>query len=189
MLKTGVIFARFQVLHLKQVEYMLGAKMRCQKLYVGITHPDIVSFASTSELDIHGITKRDNPLSFIERYQMLLGVLEEFGVKREEFEIIPFPISQPDVLLQYAPQDATYLMSVTTPWDAERLHILEKLGLTTEVLSRKTDLERSVNGTLVRKLIAEGGEWRPYVPKSVAEYIVNNGIDKRIQDVHYRFES
>ena len=188
MLKTGVIFARFQILHLKQMEYILAAKMRCQKLYIGITHPDIVAFAATSELDTHGITKRDNPLTFIERYQMLLGVLEEFGVKRNEFEIIPFPISHPDVLTQYTPNDATHFMSVTTPWDAERLHILEKLGLRTEILSRKTDIERDVNGALVRKLIAEGGEWRPLVPKSVAEYIIKHRIDIRIQDIFNRFE-
>ena len=189
MLKTGVIFARFQILHLKQMEYVLAAKMRCKKLYIGITHPDIVAFAATSELDTNGITKRDNPLTFIERYQMILGAMEEFGVKREEFEIIPFPVSHPDLLLQYTPGDAVHFMSVTTPWDAERLHILEKLGLKTEILSRKTDIERGVNGTYVRKQIAEGGEWRHLVPKSVAQYIMDNGIDRRIRDLFFRFDS
>ena len=40
MVETGVIHGRFQVLHLKHMEYLLAAKMRCQTLYIGITHPD-----------------------------------------------------------------------------------------------------------------------------------------------------
>lgn len=40
MVEKGVVNARFQVLHLKHMEYLLAAKMRCQKLYIGITNPD-----------------------------------------------------------------------------------------------------------------------------------------------------
>ena len=189
MFNKGVIFARFQIPHMKHLEYILAAKMRCKKLYIGITHPDIISFAATSSLDINGITKRDNPLTYIERFEMLLKVMEEFGVRREEFEIIPFPISQPDLLLQYAPQDATYYLNVSTPWDAERLHILEGLGLKAEVVWRKTATERGVTGSQVRTLIAEGGEWQQYVPKSVSEYIKDNQIDRRIQSLNHIYTS
>ena len=45
---TGVVHGRFQVLHLKQMEYILAAKMRCQTLYIGITHPDIAAYPATS---------------------------------------------------------------------------------------------------------------------------------------------
>ena len=44
MTEIGVIHARFQVLHLKQLELILAAKMRCKKLYIGISHPDIMNF-------------------------------------------------------------------------------------------------------------------------------------------------
>ena len=40
MIETGVINGRFQVLHLKHMEYILAAKMRCNKLYIGISNPD-----------------------------------------------------------------------------------------------------------------------------------------------------
>jgi len=187
MRKPGVVFARFQILHLKQMEYILAAKMRCSKLYIGITHPDIVQFAASSDQDIHGVVRRDNPFTYIERYEMILRAMEEFGVKRHEFEIIPFPISHPDVLDQYAPRDAIYYLNVTTPWDAERMQIIENLGLKTEILWRKTDEERGMNGNRIRSLIAESGEWQQYVPKSVAHYITDNGIDHRIQELHYNF--
>ena len=40
MTRTGIVNGRFQVLHLKHMEYILAAKMRCDKLYIGITNPD-----------------------------------------------------------------------------------------------------------------------------------------------------
>ena len=40
MTETGVVNARFQIPHLKHIEYVLAAKMRCRKLYIGITNPD-----------------------------------------------------------------------------------------------------------------------------------------------------
>ena len=103
MTETGVIHGRFQVLHLKHMEYLLAAKMRCRTLYVGITHPDISANPATSPLDEHGTTKTDNPLTYIERYEMIRDALLDFGVKREEFEIIPFPISSPAQVPAAAP--------------------------------------------------------------------------------------
>lgn len=36
MIDIGVVYGRFQILHLKHLEYILAAKMRCRKLYVEI---------------------------------------------------------------------------------------------------------------------------------------------------------
>ena len=70
---TGVVHGRFQVLHLKEMEYILAAKMRCRTLYIGITHPDISAYPATSALDEHGTTRLDTPLTYIERYEMIPG--------------------------------------------------------------------------------------------------------------------
>ena len=176
MVEAGVIHGRFQILHLKHMEYILAAKMRCRKLYIGVTHSDIVSFAATSVNDLHGTTKRDNPLTFFERFEMIQEALKDFGVGREEYEIIPFPVSQPDLILQYAPKDAVYYMS------------LQKLGVETEVLWRKGQDERGITGSEVRKLIAEEKEWQQYVPKTVSEYITKHGIEERIRGVNYLYD-
>ncbi|WP_199413554.1 hypothetical protein [Coprococcus sp. AF21-14LB] len=50
MVDVGVIHGRFQILHLKHMEYLLAAKMRCKKLYVGISNPDD-SYIKESEND------------------------------------------------------------------------------------------------------------------------------------------
>lgn len=187
MVETGVVFGRFQVFHLKQMEYVLAAKMRCKKLYIGITHSDIVSFAATSPLDQHGTTRKDNPLTYLERLEMIQGALLAFGVKRKEFEIIPFPISQPDLILQYAPKDATYYMSICSEWDEEKYRILQSIGVRVEVLWRRDREESGITGTAIRRMIAEGGDWQQYVPKTVGEYITGHGIDQRIRQMHYLY--
>ena len=40
MIEKGLVYGRFQIMHLKHAEYILAAKMRCQRLYIGITYPD-----------------------------------------------------------------------------------------------------------------------------------------------------
>ena len=79
MAEIGVIHGRFQVLHLKHIEYMLAAKMHCQKLYIGITHQSDLELG-ISNSDKHGIRKSDNPLTYLERYEMIHDALLDFGV-------------------------------------------------------------------------------------------------------------
>ena len=183
MTERGVVHGRFQVLHLKHMEYLLAAKMRCRLLYVGITHPDIFACPAASPLDVHGTLVRDNPLAYIERYEMIRDSLLEFGVKREEFEIIPFPVDRPDVLTQYAPADAVYYMSICGEWDREKEKILSSLGLKTEILWERNAEEKGITGTELRALIAGDGSWRQYMPKAAAEYLTEHGLDERIKNL------
>lgn len=183
MTERGVVHGRFQGLHLKHMEYLLAAKMRCRLLYVGITHPDIFACPDASPLDVHGTLVRDNPLAYIERYEMIRDSLLEFGVKREEFEIIPFPVDRPDVLAQYAPADAVYYMSICGEWDREKEKILSSLGLKTEILWERDAEEKGITGTELRALIAGDGSWRQYMPKAAAEYLTEHGLDERIKNL------
>lgn len=184
MIERGVIHGRFQLLHLKHMEYLLAAKMRCQVLYVGITHPDIITCPAASELDIHGREACDNPLTYIERYEMIKASLLDFGVKREEFEIIPFPISRPELLAQYAPKDAVYYMSICSAWDKEKYAILEAQGLNVEILWKRSKESRGITGSELRGLIAGGGEWRQYMPKAAIEYVESHGIEERVRRLY-----
>lgn len=187
MVERGVAFGRFQIFHLKHMEYILAAKMRCKKLYIGITHSDIASFAATSVLDVHGVTKRDNPMTYFERCEMIEGALLNFGVRRDEFQIIPLPISQPDLILQYAPKAATYFMGICDAWDEEQYRILQSIGIIPEVLWRRTEQDSGITGAQIREMIVSGGDWKNLLPKTVGEYIESNGIDQRIKKLHYLF--
>ena len=180
MTETGVIHGRFQILHLKHMEYILAAKMRCKKLYIGITNPDSMH-TKDSVGDISRSAKSANPLTYFERYELIRGAMKEFRVPEEEYDILPFPINCPDYLLQYVPKDAVYYMGMCDEWDEEKYRILKGLGLTVEVLFRKTPEEKGITASLVRSAIATDQEWAKMVPKSVYRYITEHDLDERIK--------
>ena len=178
--KVGVVHGRFQVLHLKHMEYILAAKMRCQKLYIGITNPDMLH-ARASVHDENRGTKAGNPLSYRERCEMIKLAMAEFRVPESQYEIIPFPISYPEYITQYAPEDAVYYMGMYDEWDEEKYKILRSFGLNIHVLWRKDAESKGTTGAMIRNLIATDQEWAQFVPKSVYAYITEHGLDKRIK--------
>ncbi|MGN1378373.1 MAG: nicotinate-nucleotide adenylyltransferase [Dorea sp.] len=178
--ETGVIHARFQVLHLKHMEYILAAKMRCRKLYIGITNPDSLHTRDIP-LDINRSAKSANPLTYFERSEIIKGAMTEFGVPESEYEIIPFPISYPEYILQYSPKDAVYYMGIFDDWDEERYKRLKSLGLDVVVLWKKTPEEKGITGSMIRNLIATDQEWAQLVPKSVYRYLTDHHLDERIR--------
>lgn len=180
MIETGVIHGRFQVLHLKHMEYLLAAKMRCSKLFIGITNPDNM-YVLDSENDMNRSTRSANPLTYFERYEMIRGAMKEFKVPESEFDIIPFPINRPEYITEYSPKDAVYYMGICDEWDEEKYKILKGLGLDVDVLWRRNQDEKGVTASLIRRYIATGQEWADLVPKSVYSYITKRHLDERIK--------
>ncbi|MDR1801915.1 MAG: nicotinate-nucleotide adenylyltransferase [Lachnospiraceae bacterium] len=179
MTKTGVIHGRFQVLHLKHMEYLLAAKTRCAKLYIGISNPDS-SYVRDTVNDPERSLSQSNPLTYFERFEMIREAMLEFKVPREEFDIVPFPINRPEYLLEYVPKDAVFYMTIYDTWGEEKYKIFKALGLNVDVMWRKEAAEKELSAAWVRSCITAGYEWEHLVPKSVYKYIVEKGIDKRI---------
>lgn len=187
MVETGVVQARFQVLHLKHIEYILAAKMRCKRLFIGITYPDdthLLEIADEAERTEQ--TKqfnKENPLTYYERYEMIKQALDEFGAVKGEFDIVPFPIEHPEYISQYLPVDATYFMTICDDEDQRQKRLLESLKLKVEVLWRRTLKEKGVTGSEVRARIIEGRRWKQLVPKTTHQYIKRHKIDERIKQL------
>lgn len=185
MKKTGVVYGRFQIPHLKHIEYILAAKMRCQKLYIGIAFPDDL-YVSDEESPNYRLRKNANPLTYIERYEMIRDSLLEFKVPRESFEIIPFPIERPNYLAQYVPKDAVCYVSVCDEWTAKNERLFQHLGMKTEILWKREAGEKGVTGSILRQKIKDNEEWKSLVPKAVYKYMTENGIDERIRKMKER---
>lgn len=180
MIEIGVAFGRFQVLHLKHMEYLLAGKMRCKKLVIGITYPDRTYLKS----DVAGKQFErlaENPLTYYERFTMIHDALIDFGVDRKEFDIVPFPINCKSTILNYVPEKATYFMSICNEWGEENLKTLESLELEVEVLWRKQEGDRGITGSQLRQAIRANEEWRQLVPRTVYEYMIEHQIEERIK--------
>ena len=180
MIETGVVNGRFQVLHLKHMEYILAAKMRCRKLYIGLTKPD-GRMTGDSVNDQNRSTKAANPLTYFERYEMIKGAMQEFKVPEQEYDILPFPINFPEYIANYMPEDATYFMGLSDAWDEEKYKILRSLKLDVEVLWRREEKDRGVSASWVRSCIAMDEEWAHLVPKSVYKYLTETHLVDRIK--------
>ena len=112
---------------------------------------------------------------------MIKASMEEFGVPRSDYEIVPFPIHRPEYITQYTPADAVYYLGICDGWDEEKLKILKGLGLETEVLWRRTGEECGVTGTLDPQLHRHRrGVGTPGSPVRVSVH-PEHGIDKRIK--------
>ena len=182
MVENGVIHGRFQIFHLKHMEYVLAAKMHCKRLFIGITHPD-ARFRAVSPRDIHGTTRRDNPMTYYERMEMIQRALADFGVKREEYEVVPFPVTRPDLIAQYLPADSVHYLGIYDDWGRERARLLKEQGLPVEILWEKPAAQRGVVSTDVRTCIEQGEDWQELVPRAVYDYIREKGIDARIRSL------
>lgn len=180
MVETGVVYGRFQIMHLKHLEYILAAKMRCSRLYIGITLPDDL-YIPDGEITDPKLRKSANPMTWLERFEMIRDCLLDFGVPRNEFDIIPFPMERPFYLKRYMPVDATCFLSICDEDSRMKAQLFAQLGIPTEVLFERSESERGVTGSEVRQRILAGEKWSDLVPKSVFEYVTSHGIDDRIK--------
>lgn len=165
---VAVIHGRFQPLHWGHLEYLLAGADRASMLIVGITNPD-PSLTADEPTDPERGKPGSNPFTFYERYLMVEGALRDAGIEAERVRIVPFPHSFPDRLRYYAPADAVYLLTVYDEWGDTKAERFQRLGLTTEIMWRRTD--KPISGTRVRAAIEEGGNWAELVPPAVCRVI------------------
>lgn len=168
--KTGVIHGRFQGLHNGHMEYLLEAKKRCEHLVIGITNYTCTEKSKKiSKIDSHRLEAKDNPFSYYHRMKMVEGALLEAGIKRDEFDVVPFPIERPEEMFNFVPENAVYFMTIYDDWGKIKKRIFDSLNLQVEVMW--SDREKVISGTLVRERIRNNEEWKNIVPDFVYKYI------------------
>ncbi len=176
--ETGVIFGRFQPLHLGHAEYMLGAKMRCKKLFIGIDAPDDSYLWRYKKPDDKAETIY---LTYFERQEMVRLVMKEFGVPEEEYEIVPFPAADRKALFGYVPYDAVFYATSFDGNEGDRVRLLREYGCRVYVLTNKQAGDVTASTAAVQEILAEGGDYRLLVPKSVYEYMTEHRLGERFR--------
>jgi nicotinamide-nucleotide adenylyltransferase len=181
-MRTGVIHGRFQPLHLDHMKYLMAGKSRCDFLYIGITNPDPF-LTKYEETDPHRSRTDSNPFTYYERMRMIVDSMQEFGVSRSEFEVIPFPISHPDRIKYYAPpRNAVYFVAIYDAWGEHKFQLLRSLGLEVEVLWRRDRDAIRITGSTIRMLMRQNESWEHLVPKSVANMIHSENLLARVRE-------
>jgi nicotinamide-nucleotide adenylyltransferase/phosphinothricin biosynthesis protein PhpF len=180
--KIGVIHGRFQGLHLGHMEYLLAGKERCKHLIIGITNYEpYLNFKVDNPANLNRTKAEANPFFFFVRYEMLQGSMIEAGIDISSFDIVPFPIENPDNIFNFTPREAVYYITIYDQWGYEKEKLLKKIGCRVEIMWIRNDSQRITSGTEIRNKIKSQLEWKRLVPKYVYNYIIEYGIDKRLR--------
>ena len=178
MIELGFIHGRFQLFHNDHLRYALLAKEQCEKLIVGITSPENANLLR-EDVAPHRSNAAANPFTFYERFNMVKVALLEAGLKREDFEIVPYPIERPEILYNYIPLSATSFFTIYDDWGYEKLHRLGELGYGTHVLFDTRD--KAMCSTEIREKIVNEQDWKQMVPPAVYKYIVENNLTDKVK--------
>ncbi len=176
-IELGAVCGRFQVFHKDHLKYVLGAKRCCKHLLVGITSPD-PSVSPKENSDENRGLKASNPCTYYERMIIIEQSLIESGIPAEEFHIVPFPIGKPELVKFYVPLYATCFFTIYDQWGQDKMERMQQAGYHAEVLWKSN--QKGLSSTFIRKQIAEGKEWKEYVPSAAYDYMKQHQIDKRI---------
>lgn len=181
MVEYGIVHGRFQGLHMGHMEYFLEAKKRCRNLIIGITN-----YEPYLNEDIKGLKDKErtklssNPFTYYERYKIIEGSLIEGGVSRDEFDIVPFPIENPEHIRNFVPENAKCFITIYDDWGRQKESRLKEAVFETEVMWERDYNDRFSRGGEVREKIRNGGDWKRLVPDFMYRYVKDNKIDERI---------
>lgn len=175
-MKIGSVHGRFQPFHNGHLDYALQAFDLAEFVWVGLTQ----IFRPSA---VGGVAKRDsldsNPLSFLDRSEIVEAALVSAGIRRDRFQVTPFPIERPETLGQFIPAGCVCFTTLVNEWNDEKVRRLNDNGFPTKILATSQPDNMRVNsGTEIRRLIRAGDPtWARFVPGAVAEM-----IDTRLRD-------
>jgi cytidyltransferase-like protein len=166
-INIGVVFGRFQPLHNGHVEYISAAFEICDRVVFGITNP----FSKCNDT-IQRLSSKNNPFSYYQRLTMLNTYLKNIGIERERYEIVPFPIENPEEIKYTIPPDAVLLLSICG-WrnKGKKLSLIKKLGYRNITLFNKPLCEKIISGSKIRQSLMDIANLHKYVPPPVVELI------------------
>jgi len=180
----GIVAGRFQIFHKGHLEFVLEGKKRCRKLIIGITNYDISHESLKDQAGDHRMTKASNPLTFYERYEMIKRTLMSCNMDLKDFDIIPFPINQPEKIAYFLSDHMTFkfLVTIYDEWGDKKIKRIEDQGYKTEVMWSRSDADRITSGSEIRHLIRTDKPWHHLVPQAVYDYMTTYGLDKKVKE-------
>ena len=165
MSARGMIHGRFLPFHYGHLEYLMGAAVRCDELFVGITNPDPQRIKPEDSDPLRHLPE-SNPYSYVERLLMVKAAALDAGIEPGRVHVIPFPVNEPELWAAYVPVDVTQYIRLFSHWGGTKLDRLREAGY--EVVVLDEGAEKEISGAQVRSALREGADWESLVPPGVA---------------------
>jgi cytidyltransferase-like protein len=163
-----MVHGRFQPFHLGHLEYLRGAALRSDEIFVGITNPDPARVKPEPSDPLRHLPE-SNPWSYVERLLMVKAAAGDLGLDLARVHVIPFPVNEPELWPAYVPDGVTQYIRRFSDWGETKIERLRTAGYDVVVLDEGA--QKEVAGADVRALIRDGREWEHLVPAGVARVI------------------
>jgi cytidyltransferase-like protein len=163
-----MIHGRFQPFHIGHLEYLRGAALRSEEVFVGITNPD-PSHIRPEPSDPLRHLPESNPWSYAERMLMVKAAALDLGLDLARVHPIPFPVNEPELWPAYVPAGVTQYIRLFSDWGGTKLDRLREAGF--EVVVLDEGAEKEISGADVRAALRTGQNWASLVPSGVANVI------------------
>ena len=166
--KKGFYTGRFQPFHLGHLSAVKQALKEVWFLYIGI------GSAQYSH-------EEENPLSVEERIEIIKKALEEKGISKERFKIIPIP--------DIHDNDAwpAHVQNLVPSFD---IVFVGDNGLVKELFEKHTKIpikivkkELNICATDIRKAIINNENWKKHLCDSTVEYLEKINVVDRIKNI------
>jgi hypothetical protein len=152
-------------------------------MVVGITNPDPI-LSREDEADPMRSTLLANPLTYFERYTMVIAALIEEGVVGHAFSVVPFPINLPELYRYYVPMEAVFFITIYDKWGDRKYELLTEQGINVEVMWRRTPDTKGLTGADVRNRMVRAEPWEHLVPRSTARLLAKWNIVDRLRELN-----
>ncbi|WP_457934409.1 hypothetical protein LOS73_02335 [Pseudoalteromonas sp. SCSIO 43210] len=180
-MKVGSIHGRFQPFHNEHVDYALAALKSCDFLWIGITQYDIEELKKCKDSPNRGVLS-SNPLTYLERINIIKDALLDANIDRAKFDFIPFPIDEPEKLYQFVDINTVCFTTIRESWNRAKVERLSQAGYKVEVLWENLE-DKEVSSTLIRESLLNGnGLWKKMVQPSTQRHINSLDLAKRLQE-------
>ncbi len=180
-MKVGSIHGRFQPFHNEHVDYALAALKSCDFLWIGITQYDIEELKKCKDSPNRGVLS-SNPLTYLERINIIKDALLDANIDRAKFDFIPFPIDEPEKLYQFVDINTVCFTTIRESWNRSKVERLSQAGYKVEVLWENLE-DKEVSSTLIRESLLNGnGLWKKMVQPSSQRHINSLDLAKRLQE-------
>jgi cytidyltransferase-like protein len=163
-----MIHGRFQPFHLGHLDYLRGAALRSDEIFVGITNPDPARVKPEPSDPLRHLPE-SNPWSYVERLLMVKAAAGDLGLDLARVHVIPFPVNEPELWPAYVPDGVTQYIRRFSDWGETKIERLRTAGYDVVVLDEGA--QKEVGGADVRALMRDGWEWEHLVPAGVARVI------------------
>jgi nicotinamide mononucleotide adenylyltransferase len=163
-----MIHGRFQPFHLGHSEYLRGAALRSDEIFVGITNPDPARVKPEPSDPLRHLPE-SNPWSYAERLLMVKAAARDLGLDLATVHVIPFPVNEPELWPAYVPDGVTQYVRRFSDWGETKIERLRGAGY--EVVVLDEGVEKAVAGAEVRARMRDGLEWEHLVSPGVARVL------------------